>query len=104
MSVSLKSLSFLVACLAVPVTASMAVTRGNETLVERARGLADVANARRAEPSTSYRVGSLSKQFTAALLLRLVDRGRLSLSDTLGRCFDDLEPELSAITAEQRIK
>src|SRR5688572_30149775 len=89
MSVSLKSLPFLVACLAGPVTASMAaaqdangaprpaaavlaakidsivqvdvlaqgmpsvsivVTRGNETLVERAWGLADVANGRKAEP------------------------------------------------------
>src|SRR5688500_16314458 len=80
---------------------SIVVTRGNETLVERAWGLADVANGRKAEPSTFYQVGSLSKQFTAALLLKLVDRGRLSLGDTLGRFFNGLEPEFNALTVEQ---
>ena len=80
---------------------SVVVTRGNETLVERAWGLADVANGRKAEPSTFYQVGSLSKQFTAALALELVDRGRLSLSDTLGRFFKGLKPEFNAITVEQ---
>ncbi len=140
MSVSLKSLPFLIACLAAPVTASMVaaqntngtsrpdaatlaakidsvvqvdvlaqgmpsvsivVTRGNETLVERAWGLAEVASGRKAEPSTIYQVGSLSKQFTAALVLELVDRGKLSLSDTLGRFFGGLKPEFNAITIEQ---
>ena len=140
MSVLVKSLPFVVACLAAPVTASMAaaqdtdramrpaaaalaaaidsvvqvdvlaqgmpsvsvvVTRGDETLVERAWGLADVSSGRKAEPSTSYQVASVSKQFTAALVLRLVDRGRLSLSDTLGRFFDGLKPEFTGLTVEQ---
>jgi D-alanyl-D-alanine carboxypeptidase len=140
MSVSLKSLPFLVACFAAPVTASMAVaqdtngtirpaaatlvakvdsivpidvlaqgmpsvsivvTRGNETLVERAWGFADVSRGRKAEPSTTYQVASLSKQFTAALVLKLVDRGKLSLSDTLGRFFTGLKPEFNGITVEQ---
>jgi len=80
---------------------SIVVARGGETLVERAWGLADVANGRRAEPSTRYQVASLTKQFTAALLLRLVDRGALSLGDTLGRFFSGLRPEFRAITVEQ---
>jgi CubicO group peptidase (beta-lactamase class C family) len=80
---------------------SVVVTRGNETLVERAWGLADVSSGRRAEPSTTYQVASVSKQFTAALVLKLVDRGRLSLSDTLGRFFDGLKPEFDGITVEQ---
>lgn len=140
MSVSRRSFPFLVACLAAPLTASMAaaqdttrtirpaaatlaaridsivqadvlaqgmpsvsvvVTRGNETLVERAWGVADVSSGRKAEPSTTYQVASLSKQFTAALVLKLVDRGRLSLSDTLGRFFDGLKSEFNALTVEQ---
>ena len=80
---------------------SIVVTRGNERLVERAWGLADVSSGRKAEPSTTYEVASLSKQFTAALVLKLVDRGRLSLSDTLGRFFDGLKPEFDGITVEQ---
>ena len=82
-------------------SASIVVTRGSETLVERAWGLANVADGRKAEPSTIYQVASVSKQFTAALVLRLVDRGRLSLSDTLGRFFTGLRPEFTAITVEQ---
>ena len=136
MFVSLKSLPFVVACLAGSIAAaqdtkgkprpaaatlaakidsivqvdvlgqgmpsvSVVVTRGNETLVERAWGFADVANGRKAEPSTVYQVASVSKQFTAALLLKLVDRGRLSLSDTLGRFFSGLNPELESLTVER---
>jgi D-alanyl-D-alanine carboxypeptidase len=80
---------------------SIVVTRGKETLVDRAWGLAEVASGRKAEPSTTYQVGSLSKQFTAALVLELVDRGKLSLSDTLGRFFGGLRPEFNGITVEQ---
>src|SRR5215203_166379 len=80
---------------------SIVVTRGNETLVERAWGFADAASGRKAEPSTVYQVASVSKQFTAALVLELVDRGKLSLSDTLGRFFNGLKPEFNAITVEQ---
>lgn len=45
---------------------SIVVTRGNETLVERAWGFADVVASRKAEPSTVYEIASVSKQFTAA--------------------------------------
>jgi len=80
---------------------SVAVTRGDETLVERAWGFADVSGGRKAEPSTIYQVASVSKQFTAALVLKLADRGSLSLSDTLGRFFNGLKPEFNALTVEQ---
>lgn len=80
---------------------SIVVTRGNETLVERAWGFADVAASRKAEPSTVYEIASVSKQFTAALILKLVDRGKLSLSDPIGRHVSGLQPEFNAITVEQ---
>lgn len=80
---------------------SIVVTRGNETLVERAWGFADVAASRKAEPSTFYEIASVSKQFTAALFLKLVDRGKLSLSDPIGRHVSGLRPEFNAITVEQ---
>lgn len=80
---------------------SVAVVRGDETLVQRAWGLADVASGRAAHPSTLYAIGSNSKQFTAALVLRLVDRGRLTLGDSIGRHLSGLRPEWRAITIEQ---
>ena len=80
---------------------SIVVTRGNETLVERAWGFADVAARRKAEPSPLYEIGSVTKQFTAALILKLADRGKLSLSDPIGRHVSGLRPEFNAITVEQ---
>ena len=80
---------------------SVTVTRGDETLVQRAWGRADVASGRAADPSTRYAIGSNSKQFTAALVLRLVDRGRLTLGDSIGRHLSGLRPEWRAITIEQ---
>ncbi|HEU4885113.1 MAG TPA: serine hydrolase domain-containing protein, partial [Longimicrobium sp.] len=80
---------------------SVTVARGGETLVQRAWGRADAASGRAADPSTRYAIGSNSKQFTAALVLRLVDRGRLALGDSIGRYLPGLRPEWRAITIEQ---
>lgn len=80
---------------------SVVVTRGGETLVQRAWGRADAASGRAADPSTRYAIGSNTKQFTAALVLRLVDRGRLTLGDSIGRHLSGLRPEWRAITIEQ---
>ncbi len=80
---------------------SVTVVRGDEVLVQRAWGLADVASGRAANSSTVFAIGSTTKQFTAALVLRLVDRGRLTLGDSLGRHLSGLRPEWRAITVEQ---
>lgn len=65
---------------------SVAVIRaGRDTLVYRGYGLADVENDVPATPRTVYRIGSISKQFTAALVLQLAEQNRLSLEDPIGR-------------------
>lgn len=43
----------------------------------------------------------MSKQFTAALLLKQVDRGTLGLDDPIGRYLAGLKPEWNALTIEQ---
>ena len=88
-----------------PASISVAIVRRGETLVQQAWGTADVSAKRPATAAMTYRIGSVSKQFTAALILRLVDRGTLSLGDTLdrtlGRHFTNLRPEWRSITVEQ---
>ena len=74
-----------------PASISVAISRGSETLIERAWGLADVAASRRATAATVYKIGSVSKQFTAVLLLRQVERGRLALGQLLDVRHDDVE-------------
>ena len=82
-------------------SASVVITRGGETLVRRAWGVADVASGRAADPNTVYALGSVSKQFTAALLLKQVERGNLSLGDPIARHLTGLRPEWRTITIEQ---
>jgi D-alanyl-D-alanine carboxypeptidase len=85
-----------------PASMSVAISRGGEMLVQRAWGLADVAANRPATPATVYKIGSVSKQFTAALLLKQVERGTLALTDSIGRYLTTgLRPEWRPLTIEQ---
>ena len=84
-----------------PASISVMIIRGGETLVQRAWGMADAAARRPATAAMTYRIGSISKQFTAALILKLVDSGKLSLDSTLGRHFTGLPGEWQSITIEQ---
>ena len=61
------------------------VFRGDEILWEQALGLADVEGQREATPDTQYRIGSITKTFTAVCVLQLRDAGALSLDDPLTR-------------------
>lgn len=63
---------------------SLAVVRGRDTLAVGGYGVADRESRRAAGPATVYRIGSLTKQFTSAAVLQLVDDGRVRLTDTLG--------------------
>lgn len=54
-----------------------------------------------ATPSTIFPIGSVSKEFTAALVLKLVDRGRVALTDPIGKHLQGLSPEVGALTVEQ---
>jgi len=60
-----------------------AVVRDGDTIWETAVGAADVAEKRDATPETQYRVGSITKTFTAAAVMHLRDAGKLGLDDTL---------------------
>ena len=85
-----------------PASMSIAISRGSETLVERAWGVVDVTTMRPATPATVYKIGSVSKQFTAVLLLRQVERGTLALSDSIGHYLTTgLRPEWRPLRIEQ---
>jgi CubicO group peptidase (beta-lactamase class C family) len=60
-----------------------AVLRDGELIWEKAVGAADVEARVEATPDTQYRVGSITKTFTAAAVMQLRDAGKLDLEDTL---------------------
>ena len=80
------------------------VARGGRVLVRAAYGMAD--NVGRHEPSNAdlhYRIGSLTKPFTATLVMQLVGQGRLRLDGTLADYLPDLYGGTAAapVTIEQ---
>jgi CubicO group peptidase (beta-lactamase class C family) len=62
-----------------------AVLRDGELIWETAVGAADVEAGLEATPDTQYRIGSITKTFTAAAIMQLRDAGKLDLEDTLDR-------------------
>ena len=64
---------------------SVAVVKGGRTLLAKGYGFADLENDIPATPATVYRIGSITKQFTAAGIMRLAEQGKLSLDDTVQR-------------------
>ncbi|WP_265562603.1 serine hydrolase domain-containing protein [Sphingomicrobium arenosum] len=65
-----------------PGMAALVVSDG-ETLYSGARGMADIEAGRPLEPGTAFRYASISKQFAAAMIVHLVEGGRLSYDDQL---------------------
>src|SRR6185437_9601150 len=59
--------------------------RDGEMVWESAVGMADVEGGLEATPDTQYRVGSITKTFTAVAIMQLRDAGKLDLEDTLDK-------------------
>jgi D-alanyl-D-alanine carboxypeptidase len=66
-------------------SASVAVVQGGKVAYVKAYGMARLDPAMAAAPAMRYSVGSISKQFTAALVLLLAQDGKLKLDDPVGK-------------------
>ncbi|WP_165828828.1 serine hydrolase domain-containing protein [Caulobacter radicis] len=66
-------------------SASVAIVEDGEPVYAKAYGLARLSPAVPATTSTRYGIASVSKQFTAAAILLLVEDGKVSLDDPVGR-------------------
>ncbi len=69
---------------------SVAIVTGGKLTLAQGFGKADIATGRASDPSTRYAVGSISKEFTAAIILLLQEQGKLSLDDRVSKYFPDL--------------
>jgi D-alanyl-D-alanine carboxypeptidase len=63
-----------------------------------ARGVADLATGRPMRPNLSFRVGSVTKSFTATVALQLVAERRLRLGDTVERWLPGILPYGGSVT------
>jgi len=80
--------------------AAVLVARGDRILFRNARGRADIELGVPLTPEQSFRIASVTKTFTAALVLQLAETGALSLDDPLARFLPDF-PNGGQITIRQ---
>ncbi|NJN28005.1 MAG: beta-lactamase family protein [Cyclobacteriaceae bacterium] len=70
---------------------SVSVFYDGEEVYQKSIGFADVENGLPADAQTKYRIGSISKTFTAAIIMQLVDEAKLSLDMHLAAFFPEIE-------------
>jgi CubicO group peptidase (beta-lactamase class C family) len=72
--------------------------RGDEDLIAAAGGTTGTAPDAACTLGTRFQIASVSKQFTAAAILLLADRGRLSVDDAVRRWLDGCPPGWNSMT------
>lgn len=80
---------------------SIAVARGEQVVFAKGYGKADLETEFDANKDTLFRIGSVTKQFTAAAIMKLVEQGKLNLDDTLTSLLPDFPATPKPITVRQ---
>jgi len=74
------------------------VAKGDTPLFAEGFGLADREHKVAWTPGTISDIGSITKQFTAAAILKMEEGGKLRVSDPIGKYFDGVPADKAAIT------
>jgi D-alanyl-D-alanine carboxypeptidase len=76
------------------------VKRGAEVIVDQGFGSADLEHDIAASSRTIYRLGSITKQFTAAAIMQLVEAGQVSLDDEITKYFPEYPTQGHTVTVK----
>ncbi len=80
---------------------SIEILQGTDTIVRAGYGLADLEQQVGASPSTLYQIGSITKQFAAAAVMRLVEAGRINLDDSISGYISGLPTDWRRVSVRQ---
>ncbi|WP_020400506.1 serine hydrolase domain-containing protein [Kordiimonas gwangyangensis] len=84
---------------------TLLVSKGGDILLHQAVNKSPQADAELITTDTPFIIASMSKSFTAALVLKLVDEGKLSLDDTLSSLLPDFDaPYAAKVTLRQMLQ
>lgn len=82
---------------------SLSIFHNGIEVYQKSIGFADIENNIPANSETAYRIGSISKSFTATIIMQLVDEKKLSLDTKLNNFFEQI-PNSKNITVEQLLR
>lgn len=74
------------------------IAKGDEVILSKGYGSANLEWNIANTPSTKFRLGSITKQFTAACILLLEERGKLKIDDPVHKYMADAPPAWENIT------
>jgi CubicO group peptidase (beta-lactamase class C family) len=80
---------------------SVLVARGDKVVLSKGYGFSSVELQVPNTPNTTFRIASVTKQFTAAAVLLLADRKKLSLADPISKHFSNLPDAWKNVTVRQ---
>lgn len=78
--------------------ASVAVEYHGRLILARGYGLENVEANLRASNETVYRIGSITKQFTATAIMQLVEQGKIGLDDQITKYLPDYPTQGNTVT------
>ena len=70
--------------------ATMTITKDGNQIYNKAVGFADVKNNIKNTKATKFRIGSITKAFTATMIFQLIDEGRITLDSPLTLFFNEI--------------
>ena len=82
---------------------SISINHEGQEIYNKSIGFADVQNQIKANELTKYRIGSITKTFTAVVIMQLVEEGKLTL-DALLRDYFPKIPNADKITIENLLR
>lgn len=80
--------------------ATVIITRDGETLLRKGYGMADMEHNIALQPDMVFRIGSITKQFTAVAVLMLEQEGKLKVSDEIQKYIPSYPKKEQPITVE----
>lgn len=76
------------------------VARGGQPIISKGYGMANIELGVPNTPQSVFRLGSITKQFTAMAIMMLQERGKLSVSDPICKYLSDCPPAWQAVTVK----
>lgn len=77
---------------------TLVVSLNGQPVLEKGYGVSNIASSTPATPATVFRIGSVTKQFTASAIMLLVQDGRIKLDDKVSRYLPTAPASWNAIT------